>query len=170
MMNKRILAMGIILVAVTSMTAWVRGDSAPGESDLSMLVLAPLPDECNASCEDDAELCTIPHVERHEYETGPFQEGWEFDGEGGYHCVTGSCEGHGHTECDGGAEDDAALLNDLYLALATLEGADLRRLLVRNRERLRWNPERLSVQVLGCEGRVMTSVILSEHQGASLEG
>lgn len=59
-------------------------------------------------------------------------------------------------------------LDNLYVALTTLSGTDLQRLLAGNPERLAWNEKRLSVQLIGCEGRIQASIPLSSTQAASL--
>ena len=131
--------------------AWVSGGSSEVPTDLSNLVLDPIPRECEASCEDGVtEECGSPLYPGHRY--NPFGGGaWENSAgpyDGSYHCMAGpSCEGHLHEGgCTQGKEDLEELL---ALALATLDAPGLGRLLEHNPERLRLDLERRSIQMLG---------------------
>ncbi|MFC1574810.1 hypothetical protein ACFL3Z_01895 [Gemmatimonadota bacterium] len=72
-------------------------------------------------------------------------------------CNTHYC---GHDECDK-EEDD---LDALVSAIETLQGPDLKRLIESDPERLLWNADRRSVQLLGCGGVIAASIILSDYQ------
>ena len=153
---KGILVLMGITVVFISITAWSPATSDGTPESLSELLFAPMDEDCSAECSTDG---CFPN--QHYYEIYGVHEGWVDEGFGSPHpCQTGSCGQH--EECvDQREEED---MEDLELALSTLDGNDLRRLIDRNAERLLWNAERTSVQLLGCTDQVQMSISLNDHQ------
>lgn len=154
-------ALGVFLLGTA---AWVGGGAAVRPSDFSALRVPVL--ACTGSCTDyqrDDPECSTQTVGGHEY----FNSGGStyLDTETSEGCVLSfSCASDGHTTC-GIQEED---LDAIELAVSTLRGPDLRRLIQGNREVMLWNQARHSVQVLGCGGGIVLSFLVHETQEASL--
>lgn len=153
-------AMAGVLLVTVSVTAWSPANPERSPTAPADLVLSAQEEDCSAECSDDGCFPT-----QHYYMTYGVHEGWIDEGFGSSHpCETGSC-GH-HDECE--PQKEEADLEVLDLALQTLEGENLKRLLDRNPERLFWNASRSSVQLMGCGARVQMSIRLTVSQADAL--
>lgn len=148
---KPALALSGLFIMSLSITAW--------RPDLSNLILPPLGTECDCECTADCEIKS-----QHAWQCGAAYDGWEESDAGQHGCQTASCEFHQHEECD-----EEENLDDLLMALSTLDGPDLQRLLDRNPDRLLWNTDRGAVQLLGCGEKVALSIHMSDQQVTSLD-
>ena len=157
-----------LAVGFLSVTAWVLGSAGESPYEVSMLLLTSAPsdcadDPCTADCGDDT--CYNPEYEEHAYTA--YGDSWEQPEFSIHPCyLNSSCEGceKNHEECGTSEEEEEALV----LALETLQGEDLQRLINRNLESLLWNPERQSVQLWGCGEQINVSIMLRDEQLESL--
>lgn len=159
-----ILGIGIGFISIAG---WVTGNPSEATRHLSSIRLAPEFDPCNADCPD--EECDSPGGPRHQFVPQAGDVEWTTDYEDPdthAECVwaPSDCEMHGHETCGGGSEEEEDEIDALLLALETLEGPDLQRLVDRNPERLFWNPRRNSVQLWGCGQQVILSIQVSDDQ------
>jgi len=164
---RAVLVMFGVVTGVLTLTAGVSSASEGGPDKLSMLVLPPLGPECIAHCEE----CELtPTQMGHEYYwVGVKVKDYLFDDDEdtSHDCSSASCAGDFHEECNGGggAEED---LEAVTLALKTLEGAHLQRLLERNPDRILWNSRRRLVQIMGCGEQIILSVQMKAQQAVAL--
>ena len=157
-----------LTIGLLSITAHVPADSEEASSDLSILLLSLPKDSCDAWGSDDEADCPTTGRTEHVYLIVGAEEGWLIDGDS-HPCEALGCDHggeHFHTECETSKEEED--LDALFLAIETLRGPELQRLMERNPERLLWNAERRSVQLWGCGGQLAASIILSDDQVESL--
>lgn len=155
-------------VVLLSVMGWGNAGSAADPTDVSMLILSPVDDTCEAQClTEDCEHPTGGGHEYYNYTVDPeLPEEW-VEGDDQHPCTANSsCESHNHRTC--GPPPEAEEVNTLSLALARLQGPDLKRLIDRNPDRLIWNKDRRSVQLWGCGRRIVLSILLDGAQVRSL--
>lgn len=155
-----------ICLSLLPVSGWIGYIPKVDRGELVSLVLGPNGPECTAECSEIT--CPLPTGDSHEW-VNVAGSGW-IPGPNSHPCLTyeKSCAEDGHKRCEPEDEED-----DLEAVLAHLPfspGPDIRDFLDRNPTRVHWNPERRSIQVVGCAGRILASLLVTEAQAGSLSG
>ena len=153
-----VVSIGVLLLGITSFASLAGAETGRAESNL-VVEFSSLFSQCNACCHDCGEKIK-------NYSCNPDVASNDMPTTGGM-CrpIATNCDDYYNDECGPPfvALPPEAEDSRYWLALETASIEDLRQLMAVNPGIVYFNEERKSLQVLGCQGRVIANVPLAAH-------